>query len=138
MQFSKTAGQIKEAISDLPVATKEDDSEEAEALKGHEESTDDEHLKKKNAAPAEKKNQEESDPFGLDAFLPGSLKKGERAKVKNDVVSKTRNDEEVEAKNFLKAQRGALISCLEIAAHRYRIPWYKICTVQNDSSLHCF
>ncbi|KGN66787.1 uncharacterized protein LOC101212234 [Cucumis sativus] len=121
--FSKTAGQIKEAISDLPVATKEDDSEEAEALKGHEESTDDEHLKKKNAAPAEKKNQEESDPFGLDAFLPGSLKKGERAKVKNDVVSKTRNDEEVEAKNFLKAQRGALISCLEIAAHRYRIPW---------------
>ncbi|KAA0062551.1 uncharacterized protein E5676_scaffold403G001340 [Cucumis melo var. makuwa] len=121
--FSKTAGQIKEAISNLPVATKEDDSEEAEALKGHEESTDDEHQKKKDAAPAEGKNQEESDPFGLDAFLPGSLKKSERAKVKNDVVSKTRNDEEVETKSFLKAQRGALISCLEIAAHRYKIPW---------------
>ncbi|XP_038879153.1 uncharacterized protein LOC120071141 isoform X2 [Benincasa hispida] len=121
--FSKTAGQIKEAISNLPVATTEDDIEEAEALKGHEESTDDEHQKKKNVDLAEEKNQEESDPFGLDAFLPGSLKKGERARVKNDVASKTRNDEEVETKRFLKAQRDALISCLEIAAHRYKIPW---------------
>lgn len=125
MQFSKTAGQIKEAISNLPVATKEDDIEEAEALKVHEENTDDEHQKKQNAAPAEEKNQEESDPFGLDAFLPGSLKKGERAKGKNDVALKTRKDEEVETKNFLKSQREALISCLEIAAHRYKIPWYE-------------
>lgn len=121
--FSKTAGQIKEAISNLPVATKEDDIEEAEVLRGHEESTDDEHQQKKNAAPTEEKNQEESDPFGLDAFLPGSLKKSEREKVKNDVASMTRNDEEMETKSFLKAQRNALISCLEIAAHRYKIPW---------------
>ncbi|XP_023533719.1 uncharacterized protein LOC111795494 isoform X1 [Cucurbita pepo subsp. pepo] len=121
--FSKTATQIKEAISNLPVATKEDDVEEAEALKVHEENTDDEHQKKENAAPAEKKSQEESDPFGLEAFLPGSLKKGERTKGKNDVESKIRKDEEVEAKSFLKAQREALISCLEIAAHRYKIPW---------------
>lgn len=68
--------------------------------------------------------QEELDPFGLDAFLPGSLKKGERAKGKNDVASKARKDEEIETKSFLKGQREALISCLEIAAHRYKIPWY--------------
>ncbi|XP_022156639.1 uncharacterized protein LOC111023489 [Momordica charantia] len=122
--FSKTAGQIKEAISNLPVATKDDDIEEAEALKAHEENTDDEHQKKQSAAPAEERvNQEESDPFGLDAFLPGSLKKGEKAKGKSDVASKTRKDEELETKSFLKAQREALISCLEIAAHRYKIPW---------------
>lgn len=121
--FSKTAGQIKEAISNLPVATKDDDIEEDEALKGHEENTDDEHQKKQNTAPAEVQRQEELDPFGLDAFLPGSLKKGERAKGKNDVASKARKDEEIETKSFLKGQREALISCLEIAAHRYKIPW---------------
>ncbi|MCI04953.1 hypothetical protein A2U01_0026002, partial [Trifolium medium] len=31
--FSKAAGQIKEAISNLPVATEEDDTEEAISLK---------------------------------------------------------------------------------------------------------
>lgn len=67
---------------------------------------------------------EEADPFGLDALIPGSTKKGEKAKGKNGTTVKTRKEEEEdETKRFLKSQREALIICLEIAAQRYKIPW---------------
>lgn len=66
--------------------------------------------------------EEESDPFGLDAFLaPSSVKKGDRVKGKKVATPKDREEEET--KRFLKSQREALVLCLEIAARRYKIPW---------------
>jgi hypothetical protein len=66
-----------------------------------------------------------SDPFGLDALIPSTVKKDEKVKGKKDTPVKVREEEEEESKRFLKYQREALITCLEIAARRYKIPWYK-------------
>ena len=65
---------------------------------------------------------EEADPFGLDALLPGSSKKGEKLKAKNEAAVKIKEDEE-ETERSLKSLREALITCLEIAARRYKTPW---------------
>ncbi|XP_027366417.1 uncharacterized protein LOC113872792 [Abrus precatorius] len=118
--FSKAAGQIKEAISNLPVATDEDDTDEAESLKDSTVTTD-EH----GQTPATDKDNdgEEADPFGLDALIPGSTKKGEKLKAKNEAVAKIKKGDEEETKRVLKSQREALITCLEIAARRYKTPW---------------
>ncbi|XP_015875355.1 uncharacterized protein LOC107412161 [Ziziphus jujuba] len=118
-QFSKTAGQIKEAISNLPVATEDDDIEEAAALKDETETTDEDKQTKQDVA-AEENNKQESDPFGLDALIPNSGKKGEKTKGKE---AATKIKEEDDTKRFLKSQREALIICLEIAARRYKTPW---------------
>ncbi|XP_048235952.1 uncharacterized protein LOC8268203 [Ricinus communis] len=123
--FSKTAAQVKEAITNLPVATEDDDIEEAAALKD-ETGKNDEDSKKRHdlssGASAEENYKNESDPFGLDAFLSTS-KKDESTKGKKDTLANTGKEEEEENKRYLKAQRESLIICLEIAAHRYRIPW---------------
>ncbi|KAF3452334.1 hypothetical protein FNV43_RR02767 [Rhamnella rubrinervis] len=123
-QFSKTAGQIKEAISNLPVATEGDDIEEAAALKDETVITDeDSQIKQEisSAAPAEENIKLESDPFGLDAFIPSSGKKGEKTKGKKEAAIKIKEEDEM--KRFLKSQREALIICLEIASRRYKTPW---------------
>lgn len=117
--FSKAAGKIKEAISSLPVATEDDDIEEAAALARDENEVADLEkdlgIKSSAASPQPNKN-EESDPFGLDALLPQSAsKKEEKAKGKKEAVEET--------KRYLKSRREALILCLEIAARRYKIPW---------------
>ncbi|XP_022719114.1 uncharacterized protein LOC111277148 [Durio zibethinus] len=120
--FSKTASKLKDAISSLPFATEDDDMDEAATLKGETEIGNDENDKKQAiVAPAEENNKDASDPFGLDALIPRSGKKDDR-KVKKDVASKSKEDEE-ETKRFLKSQREALITCLEIAAQRYKTPW---------------
>ncbi|KAL2942658.1 Solute carrier family 12 member 9, partial [Bienertia sinuspersici] len=110
--FSKAAGRIKDLISNLPVATKEDDAEEAAALQDEKEmasrviqSTQDVSSSDLSTAGTTK---EESDPFGLDALISTKESKGK--------------DEE-EAMRFLRLKREALITCLEIAAKRYKIPW---------------
>ncbi|OVA02450.1 hypothetical protein BVC80_9099g272 [Macleaya cordata] len=113
--FSKAAGRIKEAISSLPVATKDDDVEEAEALKDEKEVADEDASSQSDKGVA-------FDPFGLDALLPGTSKVDERAKAKKDTAALSKKAEE-ESKRFLKSQREALILCLEIAARRYKIPW---------------
>nr|VDC73324.1 unnamed protein product [Brassica rapa] len=118
--FSKTATQIKEAISDLPVATEEDDAEEAAALEqeavkdsGDGETTQD----VDEAASAGGQEDVESDPFGLDAWIPSHVKKnGKRKMTKEDTDA-------LENKKFLRSKREALITCLEIAARRYKVPW---------------
>lgn len=118
--FSKAAGQIKEAISNLPVATEEDDTEEAISLKDSTVMADE----GGQTSPNEENNAvEEADPFGLDSLIPGSTKKGEKFKGKNDAAMKIRKEEEEETKRFLQLQRKALITCLEIAARRYKTPW---------------
>ncbi|AES61184.2 hypothetical protein MTR_1g079830 [Medicago truncatula] len=118
--FSKAAGQIKEAISNLPVATEEDDTEEAISLNDGTVMADE----GGQTSPNEENNAlEEADPFGLDSLIPGSTKKGEKFKGKNDAAMKIRKEEEEETKRFLQLQRKALITCLEIAARRYKTPW---------------
>ena len=125
IQFSKTAGRIKEAISNLPVATEDDDRDEAAALKDETELTDDDGQINQDVsfvAPTEEHKEEESDPFGLNAFISTSVKKGEKPKGKKDTTARIKEEEE-ENKRFIKSQREALITCLEIAARRYKTPW---------------
>ncbi|KAI3819024.1 hypothetical protein L1987_12846 [Smallanthus sonchifolius] len=133
--FSKACGRIKDAISKLPVATKDDDIEEAAALKD-ESAAECEHASL-NPIPESSANQEDSDPFGLDALIPNAPK-NEKVKVKLDAeaTSKLRKEEDEEAKRFLKSQREALILCLEIAAKRYKIPWCQ--TVIDMAVKHAF
>ncbi|KAK4369805.1 hypothetical protein RND71_009280 [Anisodus tanguticus] len=115
VQFSKATGRIKEAISNLPVATEDDDGDEAAALKEKTEAVNDE---------AQTDNKEESDPFGLDDLIPSTSKKDDKSKVKRVTATKARKgQEEEETKRFLRSQREALISCLEIAANRYKTTW---------------
>lgn len=140
--FSKACGRIKEAISNLPVATKDDDMEEAAALKDESEIVESEcqieQHSSSNPIP-ESSFKEESDPFGLDALIPNASKKDEKVKEKLDAeatASKIRKEEDEEAKRFLKLEREALILCLEIAAKRYKIPWCQ--TVIDITVKHAF
>jgi len=119
VQFSKAAGKIKEIISSLPVATEEEDAEEAKSLKDSTVIADE---GSKTPATDNDNDGKEADPFGLDALIPNSSKKGEKLKVKNEAAVEIKEDEE-ETKRFLKSQREALITCLEIAARRYKTPW---------------
>ncbi|EPS74162.1 hypothetical protein M569_00593 [Genlisea aurea] len=101
--FSKATGRIKEAISALPAATKEEDDEEAVSLK------DEPTNKTAEVSSDDCSGGDDPDPFGLDVLMP----KGEGPKAKNDEEYKTP----------LRLRREALISCLEIAAKRYKTPW---------------
>ncbi|KAL6132518.1 hypothetical protein ACLB2K_064759 [Fragaria x ananassa] len=131
--FSKTARQVQEAISNLPVATEDDDRDESAVLEEETKTTDEDNLMKKDMTS--EIPEEESDPFGLDAFLaPSSVKKGDRVKGKKVATPKDREEEET--KRFLKSQREALVLCLEIAARRYKIPWCQ--TVIDILAKHAF
>ncbi|KAL5770581.1 hypothetical protein ACOSP7_014735 [Xanthoceras sorbifolium] len=124
--FSKAATRIKEIISNLPLATKDDDVEEAVALKDETEMTNEDGSDEQEmplGIVSEENKKDESDPFGLDALIPSKMKKDDRTKGKKDSVVKVRKEEEEENKRFLKSQREALITCLEIAARRYKTPW---------------
>ncbi|KAJ9180060.1 hypothetical protein P3X46_008351 [Hevea brasiliensis] len=123
--FSKAAGRIKEAISSLPVASEDDDMEEAEALKDDKGTTNEDNENKQDlcsGTSAEENKMDESDPFGLNAFM-SNAKKDERVKGKKNTLAKMRKEEEEGNKSFLKGQRESLIICLEIAARRYKTPW---------------
>ncbi|CAH2055110.1 unnamed protein product, partial [Thlaspi arvense] len=125
--FSKTATRVKEAISDLPVSTEEDDAEEAAALeeeavkdRGDGQATQD----LAEAASAGDQEHVESDPFGLDAWIPNCGKKNGKTKMRKDLAARTTEGTDAEEnKRFLRSKREALIICLEIAARRYKIPW---------------
>ncbi|KAL6580075.1 hypothetical protein OROMI_008099 [Orobanche minor] len=123
--FSKATGKIKELISALPLATKEDDMEEAVPLKDETEVLNSDAQVNKEVSPAtsDRREEEELDPFGLDALISKIPKKEEKPKGKNQALSNTEKDDEQESRKFLKLQREALISCLEIAAKRYKTPW---------------
>ncbi|KAM0945075.1 hypothetical protein DsansV1_C10g0098651 [Dioscorea sansibarensis] len=124
--FSKTAGKIKEAISSLPLATKDDDNEEAAALAEAENKakTEENHNPEEGtqSSALDESNKGASDPFGLDALLPSTLRKEEKSREKA-VASLNRQTDEEESKRFIKSKREALLLCLEIAARRYKIPW---------------
>lgn len=127
-QFSKASGRIKEAILNLPVATIDDDIEEAAALKDETKLEDVDNQKtvekiSSATTTSEENKKEESDPFGLDALIPSALKKDEKSKARKDGTVKMKKEEEEGNKRFLKSQREALILCLDIAARRYKTPW---------------
>ncbi|PIA45307.1 hypothetical protein AQUCO_01700680v1 [Aquilegia coerulea] len=124
--FSKAAGRIKEIISSLPVATNDDDVEEAAVLsdENHAASADGQDQENvHSAASVQSIENAEFDPFGLDALLADRSKKDERPKGKKQALALSRKAEEEESKRFLRSQREAVIFCLEIAAGRYRVPW---------------
>ncbi|GAB2303020.1 hypothetical protein Dimus_037011 [Dionaea muscipula] len=138
--FSKAAGRVKELISNLPVATEEDDVVEAAALQDETEMVDgdgDMNDHPSSAASFEGTAKVESDPFGLDALLGGS-KKDEKTKANRMTIGRDteEEEEEEESKQFRKLQREALINCLEIAANRYRTPWCQ--TVIDILAKHAF
>ncbi|CAH9097337.1 unnamed protein product [Cuscuta europaea] len=116
--FSKATGKIKEGISNLPLATKDDDIDEAASL---EDKTQAENANGQNPDTSSEvtivNNKEEQDPFGLDALIPSTSKKDGKAKA-----LKERKEVE-DAKTLLKSKREAWILCLEIAAKRYKTPW---------------
>ncbi|GFP96774.1 hypothetical protein PHJA_001821500 [Phtheirospermum japonicum] len=127
--FSKATGKIKELISALPAATKEEDMDEAAALKDEtEELNADGQINKEP-------DEDEPDPFGLDALI-SNVPKEEKTKGKKDSSSNSGKEDEQESRRFLKLKREALISCLDIAAKRYRTPWCQ--TAIDILSKHAF
>ncbi|AQK76283.1 uncharacterized protein LOC100279809 [Zea mays] len=136
--FSKAVGKIKDAISALPVATVDDDNDEAAALAAASKTdvaTDNEAGHGVPAAASDsvvddgahavalEPEEESSDPFGLDGLLEHRPKKTSGRAREKAVAALNRKTVEEEAKRVLKSQREALLKCLEIAARRYRIPW---------------
>ncbi|VFQ96506.1 unnamed protein product [Cuscuta campestris] len=133
--FSKATGKIKEGISNLPLATKDEDIEEAASLEdeiraananvqkndGHTPYPSSEIINnnnnKNNNSSSSNNNNDDQDPFGLDALIPSTSKKDDKAKA-------AKEKKEVEdAKQLLKSKREAWVLCLEIAAKRYKTPW---------------
>ncbi|XVF31041.1 hypothetical protein REPUB_Repub16aG0111300 [Reevesia pubescens] len=122
--FSKAASKLKDAITSLPFATEDDDIDEAATLKDETAiGNDDADKKQAIVDPAEENNNNESDPFGLDALIPRPRRNDDRIKGKKDVAAKSKKEDEEETKRFLKSLREALITCLDIAARRYKTPW---------------
>ncbi|XP_008787402.2 uncharacterized protein LOC103705469 [Phoenix dactylifera] len=122
--YSKAAGKIKEAISSLPLATTDDDNDEAAALAlAENKAVGIDNCQQENTSPdLSESNKETCDPFGLDSLLPSTSKKDERSKVK-DVTAVNIRAEEEESKRFIKSQREVLLLCLEVAAKRYKVLW---------------
>ncbi|KAE8804055.1 hypothetical protein D1007_20018 [Hordeum vulgare] len=111
--FSKAVGKIKDAISALPVATVDDDNDEATALAESQSGTTE-----NKAVDSNTHEEESSDPFGLDDLLEHKPKKSEKAA---DALNRQADEEE--CRRLLRSRREALLKCLETAARRYRIPW---------------
>ncbi|KAG0555763.1 hypothetical protein M758_11G001000 [Ceratodon purpureus] len=114
--FSKASGRVRQAIEELPEATDEEKMFEEceEKVKGE---------------PVEQaplgmvvEDVEESDPFGLSAFLPKRSKKEERLKKKLEEEAAAKRAHE-EAGRLLRERREALFQCLKLAADQYRHTW---------------
>ncbi|XP_073297553.1 uncharacterized protein [Primulina huaijiensis] len=133
--FSKATGRIKDAISSLPVATGDDDMEEAVNLKEEPGMVNADEKMNEVSTHATSEQHEELDPFGLDRLITNTTKKDEKSKGKNEPLTRSKKDEE-ENRIFLKSQREALISCVEIAAKRYKTPWCQ--TTIDILSKHAF
>lgn len=117
MQFSKASGRVRQAIDELPEATDEENR-----VEDAEEKAEDEHAE---PVPSERAvgNVEESDPFGLSAFLPKRSKKEERLRKKLEEEAASKRAQE-EAGRLLRERREALLQCLKLSAEHYRLTWY--------------
>ena len=117
LQFSKASSRIKQAIDALPEATEEDNVLE-ERQGGATDIGEDQVVSDK----AEAKVEEESDPFGLNAFLPKLSKKEERLKRKLEEEAASKRAQEQAGKQ-LKERREALLEGLRLAAEHYKMQW---------------
>jgi len=116
LQFSKASGRVRQAIDELPEATDEENQ-----FEDREEKAKDEPAESVPSGMA-LEDVEESDPFGLSAFLPKRSKKEERLKKKLDEEAASKRAQE-EAGRLLRERREALLQCLKIAAEHYRLTW---------------
>ncbi|XP_024356674.1 uncharacterized protein [Physcomitrium patens] len=114
--FSKASGRVRQAIDELPEAT-----DEANIVEEREEKTKDEPIEQGQSEKAVE-DAAESDPFGLNAFLPKRSKKEERLKRKLEEEAASKRAQE-EAGKLLRERREALLQCLKIAAEYYRLTW---------------
>eukprot|EP01018_Ginkgo_biloba_P034681 Gb_28620 [translate_table: standard] len=133
--FSKASGRIRQAISALPeISSEEDNIQEALVFNREEQDgginnapeladQEDQGLGNHLMDQAQPHTQElETDPFGLDALLPKTSKKDERARKKREEAASSKKVQG-DSERFLRAHREVLMECLEIAASRYRVPW---------------
>lgn len=107
------------------MATESDDIEEAAALEdkrnsGCEDLQGNQELP--SVADSQLAKAEESDPSGLNDLIPSEVRKEEKLKGKKD-ATKFRKEEDEENQRFLKSQREAPVTCLEIADRRYKTAW---------------
>ena len=116
LQFSKASGRVRQAIEELPEAT-----EEENMLEEREEKAKDEPMEQEFLGKAVE-DVEESDPFGLSAFLPTRSKIEERLKKKLEEEAAANRAHE-EAGRLLRERREALLQCLKLAAEQYRHTW---------------
>lgn len=109
------------------MSTEEDDAEEAAALEEEAVKNNGDGKTTQDVAEVTSAGDQEDveyDPFGLDALIPSSGKKNGKTKLRKDLTTRTTEDTDAkENKRFLRSKREALITCLEIAARRYKIPW---------------
>ncbi|PKA59199.1 hypothetical protein AXF42_Ash001292 [Apostasia shenzhenica] len=134
-QYSKAAGKIKDAISNLPIAAVEDDDEETQTLSDENAETSLDKNLIDTLSSSSEVNNEASDPFGLETLLASTGKKNEKIKGK-EVATLNKRAEKEEHKRFIKARRETLLLCLEIAARRYKVPWCQ--TVIDILAKHAF
>jgi hypothetical protein len=113
-QFSKAANKVKQEINLLPEATASDDAVVvAEAVARSTEVS----------SHSIESSEADSDPFGLDDLLSKPSKKEEKLSRRREEEAATREAQKYE-EELLRERREALMACLEIAAGRYRVPWY--------------
>ena len=128
LQFSRASQRIRQAVDALPDATEEENVPEERELTikdtieeqttSKQESND----SQITSTGVKDENSLESDPFGLNAFLPKLSKKEERARRKAEdeaAIIKAQED----AGKLLRERREALLHCLRLAADQYKLQW---------------
>lgn len=121
--FSKAASRVKHYVSSLPEATAAEDALETTENKETNAETEEEGLEDgEGLHGTDNRDEADNDPFGLNALLSKPSKREERMSKRKEEEAATRKMQEDEAR-LLRERREALMSCLEIAAGRYRVKW---------------
>lgn len=128
LQFSRASQRIRQAIDALPDSTEEENVLEERELTTkdtlEEQTTSKQGSNNSQSTRTDVKDEHslESDPFGLNAFLPKLSKKEERARRKVEeeaAIIKAQED----AGKLLRERREALLHCLRLAADQYKLQW---------------
>lgn len=123
--FSKAASKVKQIVSSLPEATVDEDVVDTtpnSELNVLTEKADQGLEAGEGSHNSAQTDEADSDPFGLNALLSKPSRKEEKISKRKEEEAASRKVHEHEAK-LLQERREALMSCLEIAAGRYRLKW---------------
>ncbi|KAI5079980.1 hypothetical protein GOP47_0005459 [Adiantum capillus-veneris] len=120
--FSKAASRVRQYVSSLPEAMATEDAAETTKNKETDVETHEGLAGGERFQSTPEIDEADSDPFGLNALLEKPSKREERISKRREEEAATRKVQEEEAK-LLRERREALMSCLEIAAGRYRVKW---------------